>query len=115
MAKEYPTPYQKRTLWKALTGLATVILAAILVGIVWLTGQVLGYLQPVLVPLAVAGIIAYLLDPVVTKLMSKGLSRIRAVITVFFGFVIAICIAAATPWPDTSARIIASRPSGKWI
>lgn len=105
MAKEYPTPYQKRTLWKALTGLATVILAAILVGIVWLTGQVLGYLQPVLVPLAVAGIIAYLLDPVVTKLMSKGLSRIRAVITVFCGFVIAICIAAALVVPPLSQQI----------
>ena len=39
-------------------------------------------------PLAVAGIVAYLLDPIVTWLQHRGLSRLKAVITVFASFVI---------------------------
>jgi len=59
----------------------------LIVGLIWLCGQVLGYLQPVLVPLAVAGIVAYLLDPIVTWLQKKGLSLIKSVIAVFASFV----------------------------
>ena len=54
-----------------------------LVGIIWLGSTTLGYLQPVLVPLAVAGIIAYLLDPVIGWLeKSKAITRLRAVLIV---------------------------------
>jgi len=84
----FPTEFQKRTLWKALTGLAIVTLGALLAGLIWLSSSVLGYLQPVLVPVAVAGIIAYLLDPVVRRLQNKGLSRMTGIITVFSGFVL---------------------------
>ena len=99
MARTWPTPYQKQTLWNALTGLAIVILGALVVGLVWLSSQIFGYLQPVLVPLAVAGIVAYLLDPVVAWLQNKGLSKLRAVITVFCGFAIVLCLAAAVLVP----------------
>ncbi|BDS05097.1 hypothetical protein NT6N_01370 [Oceaniferula spumae] len=78
------------TLWRALTGLAILIIGLLTVGLIWLIGQVLGYLQPVLVPVAVAGIIAYLLDPIVTWLQKKGLSRLKAVISVFAGFLLMI-------------------------
>lgn len=87
MTPRYPSPFQRRTLWKALTGLAILTIGALLVGLIWLTGQVLGYLQPVLVPLAVAGIIAYLLDPIVSWLQRKGLSRLKAVMGVFAAFI----------------------------
>ena len=84
----FPSEFQKRTLWKAVTGLAILVLAALLVGLIWLTSNILGYLQPVLVPLAVAGIVAYLLDPVVKRLQKKGLSRIKGIAAVFSGFLI---------------------------
>ena len=84
----FPSEFQKRTLWKAVTGLAILILGALLVGLILLSSSVLGYLQPVLVPLAVAGIVAYLLDPVVQLLQRKGFSRIKGIITVFTGFLI---------------------------
>lgn len=71
-----------------MTGVAILILGALLVGLVWLTSSVLGYLQPVLVPLAVAGIVAYLLDPVVMWLQGKGFSRIKGIATVFAGFLL---------------------------
>ncbi len=83
MPQRYPTEFQRRTLWSALTGLAIVILGALGVGFVLLAGNVLNYLQPVLVPLAVAGILAYLLNPVVGKLEEKGMNRMRAIIYVF--------------------------------
>ncbi len=79
----YPNEFQKRTLWSAGTGLAIVLLTAILVGFIWVGGQILSYLQPVLVPLAVAGIIAYLLEPLVVKLEKHpSITRLRAVLIV---------------------------------
>ncbi|HEY2342563.1 MAG TPA: AI-2E family transporter, partial [Chthoniobacteraceae bacterium] len=80
---EYPTPWQRKTLWSAMTGVAVVTLGTIFVGIIWLTSRVLDFLQPILIPFAVAGVMAYLLDPVVTRLVKWGFSRHRAVFAVF--------------------------------
>jgi len=85
---KYPTRFQSKTIWRALTGIAILVIGILIVGLIWLAGKTLGYLQPVLVPLAVAGIVAYLLDPIVTWLQHRGLSRIKAVITVFASFII---------------------------
>ncbi|MFC4995750.1 AI-2E family transporter [Rubritalea tangerina] len=43
-------------------------------------------------PIAVSGIIAYLLDPFVSWLQKKGLSRLKSVITVFTSFIVAIVV-----------------------
>ena len=88
MTPKYPTRFQSKTIWRALTGIAILVIGILIVGLIWLAGKTLGYLQPVLVPLAVAGIIAYLLDPIVSWLQTRGLSRLKAVITVFASFVI---------------------------
>jgi len=85
---KYPTRFQSKTIWRALTGIAILVIGILIVGLIWLAGKTLGYLQPVLVPLAVAGIVAYLLDPIVTWLQHRGLSRIKAVISVFASFII---------------------------
>jgi predicted PurR-regulated permease PerM len=78
-----PTERQARILWAALTGLAIGVLLAlvsiIMLGIGWIAQQ----LAPVLLPLAIAGIVAYLLDPVVGFLEQRGLPRARAIICVF--------------------------------
>jgi predicted PurR-regulated permease PerM len=81
--RRYPTEFQQKTLWNAMTGVALVVLGSLVVGLIWLMGQVLGFLQPVLIPLIVAGIIAYVLDPVVRFLEKRGLRRLWAVITLF--------------------------------
>ena len=88
----FPSDFQKRTLWRAVTGLAILVIGALLVGLVWLSSSILGYLQPVLVPLAVAGIIAYLLDPVVQWIQKKGYSRLKGIIIVFSAFVLLFAI-----------------------
>ena len=78
-----PTEFQKKVWFNALTAVCIVVIGTILVGSIWLSGEILAYLQPVLVPLAVAGIFAYLIDPIVNWLEKKGLSRMKAIIAVF--------------------------------
>ena len=83
----YPTPFQHKTVWAAITGVAIVLIGCIGVGIIFLGARILQFLQPVLVPLAAAGIIAYLIDPLVGKLIARGVPRIRAILVVFSSFI----------------------------
>ena len=80
---EYPTPYQKKTLWMALTGLAILLIVAMVVLVIFVTGRTLSFLQPLLFPVVVAGVISYLLDPVVVWMVNRRIPRFRAVILVF--------------------------------
>lgn len=106
MEKKYPTPFQRRTLWKAITGIAILALALLLVILVWVTGSVLSYLQPVLLPVAVSGIIAYLLDPVVRWFqIKKRMSRLSSVLTVFGMFLVLISIMAMIVIPPIAKQI----------
>jgi predicted PurR-regulated permease PerM len=101
----YPSNFQRKTLWNALTGLAILTIGLLLAIIIWLIGQVLGILQPVLIPLAVAGIIAYLLDPVVSWLQKKGLSRLKSVIAVFASFFVILGIMAIIIIPPIAEQL----------
>ncbi len=82
-APDFPTPWQRKTLWSAATALSVVLIGVIGVGLIWLGSRVLGFLQPILIPFAVAGVLAYLLDPVVERLQRWGTTRQRAVLAVF--------------------------------
>ena len=79
-----PTPKQAHLIWLALTGLAIAFIVALVVALVWGMGQVLSLLGPVLWPIALAGVLAYLLDPVVDFLERKRVPRTRAISMVFF-------------------------------
>ena len=70
-----PTTRQARVVWFAITALAGATIVAVLAGAVWGLGKVLRLLSPVLWPLAVAGVLAYLLDPVVGIIERRGASR----------------------------------------
>ncbi len=105
-----PTPFQKRVLWRAITGISIAVLGALLVGVIIVLGRVLGFLQPVLVPLAMAGILAYLLDPVVAwvrskKFMGRDLTRLPAIGIVFFLATSAILILALSVVPPVIRQI----------
>lgn len=80
---DFPTPWQRKTLWSAATAFAVVLIGAIGVGLIWLTSSVLGFLQPILIPFAVAGVMAFLLEPVVARIQRWGTTRRRAVTAVF--------------------------------
>ena len=90
--KPLPSVFQRRALWVAITGLSIVLIGAISVGLVMLSATVLSYLQPILVPLAVAGIIAYLLDPIVTWLQKRGLSQRAASLSVYVVFIVLVIL-----------------------
>ena len=98
-SSRYPTRFQQRTLWNAATGVSILVLGILVVGLVWLTGKVFGFLQPVLVPILVAGIVAYVLDPVVRLLEKRGMSRLWSVIVVYIAMLAAaaLLIAAVVP------------------
>jgi predicted PurR-regulated permease PerM len=78
-----PTPWQQRTIWAAITALSLFAIGWLTVYVLMIVGRVLAYLQPLLVPVAVAAIMAYLLDPVVEWLAKRGIPRTRAVLFVF--------------------------------
>lgn len=80
---EFPTPWQRKVIWRALTALAITAIFVIAVGFIYLFSTVLGFLQPILVPFAVAGVLAYLLEPLVAWLVKLGTTRTRAVFAVF--------------------------------
>ncbi len=112
---KYPTRFQLKTLWSAGTGVAILILGSLLIFLIWLVGQIFGFLQPVLVPLIVAGIIAYLLDPVVRWLQNHGLNRMWATIGVLAAILIAgtLLVAAVLPAIEGGrnfARTVFSKP-----
>ena len=95
----YPTRFQQKTLWNAITGLAMLVVGSLIVGLIWLIGKIFGFLQPVLIPLIVAGIIAYVLDPVVRLLEKRKFSRLWAVITVYIFILIGatLLVSAVVP------------------
>src|SRR3954468_20319384 len=78
-----PTERQSRLIWLACSGLAVALIVALVVGVIWGLGRVLHLLSPVLWPLAVAGVLAYLLDPVVDFFERKGAPRTRSILLVF--------------------------------
>src|SRR5687767_11817268 len=78
-----PSPKQARLIWMGVTALSVAMFLAVLAVIFWAAGWALQRLTPVLLPLAIAGIIAYLLDPLVDFLERKGLQRTWAILLVF--------------------------------
>ena len=81
--KEYPTPWQRKTMWAALTACFVVLLVIIVGAVIWAAANVISFLQPILIPVAIAMILTYLLDPLVTKMSRGALGRTKAVALVF--------------------------------
>src|SRR5213082_2517567 len=81
--KEYPTAWQRKTMWAALTACFVVLLVIIIGTVIWASANVISFLQPILIPVAIAVILTYLLDPLVTKMSRGTLSRTKAVALLF--------------------------------
>jgi predicted PurR-regulated permease PerM len=83
MVKKYPTPWQHKTMWAALTALFVVLLITVACSVVWIAANVIGFIQPILIPVAIAVILAYLLDPLITRMSAHGLGRTKAILALF--------------------------------
>src|SRR6184192_2326304 len=81
--KEYPTPWQRKTMLAALTACFVILLIVVVVAAIWTAANIISFLQPILIPVAIAVILTYLLDPLVTRMSRGTLSRTKAVALVF--------------------------------
>jgi len=95
-----PSERQARLIWLAITGGAVAVIITLVVALVWGIGQVLHVLGPVLWPLAVAGVIAYLLDPVVDWLERRRVPRQRAILLVFVSALMLVLALALSVIPQ---------------
>jgi predicted PurR-regulated permease PerM len=80
---DYPTPWQRKMMWAALTAFCVVLLIVIIGTVIWTSANIISFLQPILIPVAIAVILTYLLDPLVTKMSRGTLSRTKAVALLF--------------------------------
>jgi predicted PurR-regulated permease PerM len=95
-----PTLKQSRILWFSVTALAVSFLALLLGLLCWGIGWLIVELSSVLLPLAVAGVLAYLLDPVVDFLEHRKVPRTRAIPLVFVIAILLVVILLATVVPQ---------------
>ncbi len=70
-------------LWFAATAMAVAACVGLLAALLWGLSRVLQLLSPVLWPLAVAAVVACVLDPVVDAIERRGIPRTRAVLLTF--------------------------------
>jgi predicted PurR-regulated permease PerM len=109
-----PTDKQARILWISATTVAVGVLLAMICVFVWGLGKVLHVLSPVLWPLAIAGILAYLLDPVVDFFERRRIPRQRAIILVFTLCVVMLVAVLASIIPrlvHETEKLIADLPT----
>jgi predicted PurR-regulated permease PerM len=102
-----PTHKQARILWSSLTALAIVLVVALaVIGIGWLFGQ----LTPVLLPVAIALMLAYILDPAVNFFVRLRISRLWAILLVFLiaVMVVAGILGSVIPGMIKESRKLAS-------
>ncbi len=79
-----PTDWQSKIWRAALTALAIAVLVSILFVAGALVVRALAFLQPLLIPVVVAVILTYLLEPAVSRLVKWGLNRTAAVVLLLF-------------------------------
>jgi predicted PurR-regulated permease PerM len=94
-----PTPRQASIIWGALTALSIALVLG-LIGVLLLAGGwLVQRLSPVLWPLAVAAILAYLLDPVVDFLEKRKVPRPAGILLVFLLAILLVALALYTIIP----------------
>src|SRR5439155_6703448 len=81
--RDYPTSWQRKTMWAGLTAFFVVLLIIIVGAVIWTGANIISFLQPILIPVAIAMILTYLLDPLVAKMSRGTLSRTKAVAFLF--------------------------------
>ncbi len=80
--KKVPTTFQRSVCWLTLSSVCLVVMVALLCGFVCGIGWLFVTLEPVLLPVIVAGIMAYLLSPAVKWVQKLVKKRIPAVLIV---------------------------------
>jgi predicted PurR-regulated permease PerM len=96
----FPTAWQRKILWNSITIIAITAVSAIAMCLIVLAARAVSFLQPVLIPFAVAAVLAFLLDPVVRLLCTRTrLPRTWSVIVVFafMALVVVLLLVSVVP------------------
>jgi predicted PurR-regulated permease PerM len=111
---ESPTPFQKKVCWSGLTALAALAFVSVILIAGWSVVMACSYLKPVLTPIAIAAVLAYLLTPVVALLCKWKLPRAWAVVVVFALFTAGLALICVTIAPalEHQGSIFASKIPG---
>lgn len=111
--KQYPTPFQRATCWAALSGLALTTLIVLIGVALFGLGHLFVTLEPVLLPVVIAGILAYLLFPATRWVQEKLVKRrIWAVLIVLMTTAIGITglgFAIIPPLVQQSGELVSKR------
>ena len=114
---EVPSTLQKAIIWKAITGISFAVIIILIISSITIIGKVLNLLQPVLVPVAIAAILSYLLSPLVhwirkKALKDKNLSRTKTILIIYSALVvlfIAIALLIIIPASSQLSQLIEDR------
>jgi len=77
-------------MWAALSAFFVIFLVVMAGAVIWVGANVIGFLQPILIPVAIAAILAYLLDPLVTRMSGVVMGRLRAIALIFLIALVAL-------------------------
>lgn len=77
-----PTPFQRKVCWTALSCIALAVITALALALLFGLGTLFVVLEPVLLPVVIAGILAYLLSPCVAWVQRRVKKRLPAVLLV---------------------------------
>jgi len=58
-------------MWAGLTACFVVVLVVVVAAVIWVGATIISFLQPILIPVAIAAILIHLLDPLVTKMLAE--------------------------------------------
>ena len=80
--KDVPTIFQRQICWAALTGIALAVVVMLVCGLLFGLGALFVALEPVLLPVVIAGFFAYILSPCVALVQNRIRKRVWAVVSV---------------------------------
>ena len=80
--KEVPTIFQRKICWAALTGIALAVVILLVCSLLFGLGALFVVLEPVLLPVVIAGFFAYILSPCVALVQKRIKKRVWAVVSV---------------------------------
>ena len=80
--KDVPTIFQRQICWAALTGIALAVVVILVCGLLFGLGALFVALEPVLLPVVIAGFFAYILSPCVALVQKRIKKRVWAVVSV---------------------------------
>jgi len=113
-SSDSPTPFQRKVCWAGLSSVAALALVAVILIAGWSVIYLCGYLKPVLTPIAIAAVLAYLLTPVVGLLCRLKIPRTWAVVIVFVVFSAGLALIGLTVAPSIAHQgsvFVAKLPS----